>query len=261
MLDRGTGEVMHPIVGPLAEAQHLYVGPSRLHARLTAREAVSPDDPLVVFDVGLGAGSNAAAAWRLSEGLPAGARSVLLVSFDRTTEPLSLALRHEHAGAFGFDDASRRAGLALLQHGRHATERTEWRLRRGELLDTLLAASERADIVFWDPFSPRADPSLWSVAAFCAVFSRCRPGATLHTYSAATATRSALLLAGFAVGFGDAVQGRQTQTTVAALDAGDLEHPLDLRWLERLRRSSAPLPHDAPADAVEVIARCAQFAS
>jgi queuine tRNA-ribosyltransferase len=96
------------------------------------------------------------------------------------------------------------------------------------------------------------------VAAFSAVRRICRTGATLHTYSRATATRSALLLGGFSVGFGVSSFGDR-QTTIAALDVGDLTHPLDRRWLDRLTRSSAPFPPDAPDDALARIAALMQF--
>ncbi len=256
MLDRATGEVMHPVAGPLLEAEQLYVGGSDLVRRLSAPAQTS----LVVYDVGLGAGSNAVAAWRASEELSAAARQLTLVSFDRTLEPLALALAPDHAASFGFDAPARAAGHALMQHHAHDTPRTQWRLRLGDLRAALAAEPEhRADIVFWDPFSPRADPSLWSVATFRTLFDRCRLGATLHTYSAATATRSALLLAGFAVGFGPAAPGRQPQTTVAATHHEQLEDPLDHRWLARLSRSSAAFPADAPADALARIEHLPQF--
>ena len=82
---------------------------------------------------------------------------------------------------------------------------------------------------------------------------------TLHTYSGATATRAALLLAGFFVGAGDA-SGEQRVGTCAALRPEDLARPLDLRWLARLGRSSAALPADAPADALTRISQHRQFA-
>ena len=112
--------------------------------------------------------------------------------------------------------------------------------------------------MFWDPFSPRANPSLWTRAAFAALRPLCRAGATVHTYGAATSSASALLLAGFAVGVGDATtQGKQT--TKAALSVDDLDRPLNRRWLDRLARSSAPFPPDAPADALERVAALPQF--
>jgi queuine tRNA-ribosyltransferase len=253
--DRQTGELMHPVVGPLVEAAQLYVVPSRLGARLK----VATPSPLVLLDVGLGAGSNAIAAWKLSEQLPAPARRLEIISFDHTTAALELAASDEHAAAFGFEGSARQAARALLASGSHETSRTAWRLQAGELPSTLARVPEHtADVVFWDPFSPRANPSLWTMAAFVALRRACREGATVHTYSAATATRSALLLAGFAVGVGDATLAGK-QTTQAAVGVDALERPLDRRWLERLARSSAAFPPDAPEDALARITAGEQF--
>jgi queuine tRNA-ribosyltransferase len=255
MRDRETGEIMHPLSGPLEEARSLYLGPSRLQQRLDAAES----EPLVLLDVGLGAGSNAAAAWALSETRAAGGRRLHIVSFDRTNGALAVALAPEHAAAFGFDGATLLAGRRLLEHGRAEGACTAWRASLGELPSTLLAEPPgAADLVYWDPFSPRANPALWSVGAFAALRRSCRDGATVHTYSGATATRTALLLAGFVVGFGDVLpSGRQA--TVAATRREALQQPLDRRWLDRLSRSSVPFPSDAPPDAFDRIARLPLF--
>jgi len=256
MLDRITGEVMHPVVGPLIEAAALYVEPSCLAGRLL-RPAPAP---LVLFDVGLGAGSNALAAWRVSEALGPSARRLEIVSFDRSLAALRLAASPAHAAAFGFEGDAGTAARQLAAHQHHETTRTSWRVRLGELPDEFAAAPAKSvDIVFWDPFSPRANPALWTMAAFAALRRVCREGATVHTYSRATATRSALLLAGFAVGFG-AITGANKPTTIAAVDLRDVNQPLNRRWLERLVRSSAPLPLDAPVDALVRIGKLPQFA-
>jgi queuine tRNA-ribosyltransferase len=255
MLDRRTGEVMHPLSGPIEEAQGLYLRPSRLDERL---RTVSPG-PLVLLDVGLGAGSNAAAAWTLSEARAASSPKLHIVSFDRTVAALELALSPEHRSAFGLAGTTLAACSALLREGRAEGTGTVWRASLGELPSTLRGEPPAsADIVYWDPFSPRANPDLWSVAAFAALRRLCRDGATVHTYSGATATRTSLLLGGFAVGLGDVLSpGRQA--TVAATRIDDLAKPLDRRWLDRLSRSSAPYSPDAPPDAFERIARLPQF--
>jgi queuine tRNA-ribosyltransferase len=258
MRDVATGELMHPVVGPLVEAATLYVAPSRLRERLERGGAGDP--PLVLLDVGLGAGSNAIAAWKVAESVARSARRLEIVSFERSLGALRLAIDGEHGGAFGFEDAGLHAARELAAKGLTATERASWRLVLGELPETLDAEQDlAADVVFWDPFSPRANPELWSARAFRAVRRLCRAGATLHTYSAATATRSALILGGFAVGEG-AGTGEGKKTTVAATDGRDLDRPLDRRWLERLQRSSAPFPPDAPPDALARVAEAAQFA-
>jgi queuine tRNA-ribosyltransferase len=133
-----------------------------------------------------------------------------------------------------------------------------WRLAPGDLLETLPAEPARADVIFWDPFSPKVNPGLWTLAAFAAARARCGDRATLFTYSTATATRAALLLAGFFVGAGDA-SGPKDATTAAATDPSLLARPLDARWLARLARSSAPFPPDAPGDALDRIRAHPQF--
>jgi len=248
--DRATGELMHPVVGPAIEAERLYVVPSRLSARLKE----SHSEPLVLLDVGLGAGSNALAAWRMSEAMDG--RRLEIVSFDRSLSALELAAGAEHAAAFGFEGDAGVAARALLDKGRHESARTTWRVIVGELPSVL--SDVTADVVFWDPFSPRANPSLWTAGAFAALRRVCRENTTVHTYSGATAVRSAMLLAGFAVGIGPAT-GDNKFGTAAAVTLSALDQPLDRRWLERLGRSSAPFPGDAPADALKRIGLLPQF--
>jgi hypothetical protein len=50
---RSVGEVMHPDVGPSAEAFNLYVEQPRLRERVVATEGA-----FVIWDVGIGAGAN-----------------------------------------------------------------------------------------------------------------------------------------------------------------------------------------------------------
>jgi queuine tRNA-ribosyltransferase len=248
---REAGEIMHPGVGPLVEAEQLYVRQSDLAGRLRAQA-----EPLVLFDVGLGAGSNAIAARAVSEAAPASAAQLELISFERDLGALELALGQ--GVAFGFAEEMATAARTLLASGRHDSARTSWRLEPGDLLEALARQTALADVIFWDPFSPRANPTLWTVAAFAAARRCAGPACTLFTYSASTATRVAMLLAGWAVGVGDGV-GTKDRTTAAAVRAADLARPLDRRWLGRLDLPGVPLPADAPSDAVARVAAAAQF--
>jgi queuine tRNA-ribosyltransferase len=245
------GEIMHPGVGAREEAARLYVAQSQLAARLARTSA-----PLVLFDVGLGAGSNAAAAWLAAELAGSGAAPLEIVSFERDLGALELALTQP--AAFGLDGPVGEAARQLLTHGQHTTARASWRLELGDLRAHLPRQPRPADVVFWDPFSPRANPELWTVAVFRALRAVASERCTLFTYSASTAVRVALLLAGWAVGVGDAT-GDKRETTAAAVTPGDLQRPLDRRWLARVERPDAPLPADAPAQAAAVVARALQF--
>jgi queuine tRNA-ribosyltransferase len=246
------GEVMHPGVGPLVEAEQLYVRQSGLGERLRTTR----DRNLVLFDVGMGAGSNALAARAESERASASAARLELVSFERDLGALALALTQP--ADFALEGECGQAARALLAHGRHETARTCWRLHHGDVFQALAHETCLADIVFWDPFSPKANPDLWTVAAFAAVRRVAHARCTLFTYSASTAVRCALLLAGWAVGVGMPI-GDKAATTAAAVVATDLLRPLDHRWMARLSRPDVPLPSDAPADFEARIAALPQF--
>ena len=261
--ERASGEVMHPGSGPRVEAESVYVGPSRLEARLREGGA-----PLVIFDVGLGAATNAITAWQVSEAQSRDARRLEIVSFEHDLDALRLALEPENADALGLtqDGANAHAAAsALLRDGRHETPRTLWRLCLGDFRESLaLMPDGSADIVYWDLFSPRTAPTLWTVAMFRALRRACGEGATLHTYSASTSTRSGLLLGGFAVGVGDRT-GDRDETTIAAARLTDLARPLGEAWFGRLTRSSVPFPNDVPnepiarAEALAQVRACPQF--
>src|SRR5690606_23391575 len=112
MRDRRSGEVMHPVVGPREEAERLYLEPSGLRPRLER-------GPLVLLDVGLGAGSNAVAAWRFSELRSTPAPRLEIVSFERDLSALRLALEPEHAPAFDLDGAAGDAARNVIASGAH----------------------------------------------------------------------------------------------------------------------------------------------
>jgi queuine tRNA-ribosyltransferase len=249
--DEVAGEVMHPVIGPAVESERLYVGQSRLRERLAGS-----GPRLVLFDVGLGAGSNALAAFAAAEATEG--RPLEIVSFELDTGALALAASDSGAALLGLSAVERSAIGNLLAHGRFESARVRWRLVRGDVRETLPRDPSRADVVFWDPYSPRANPELWTVSAFAALRARCAASATVYTYGAATGTRAAFLLAGFFVGAGDP-SGPKAETTAAATDVRLLTRPLDARWLARLDRSSSPLPQDAPPDALDRIRAHPQF--
>jgi queuine tRNA-ribosyltransferase len=243
--DRETGETMHPN-GPALESARLYVEPSRLRERLQQASA----KPLLLLDVGLGAASNALAALRVSESLSSG-RRLSMLSFERTLAPMQFALENQ------FVDRTSARALAGLVSGFEST-RTSWQLRLGDLREQLARCPDAgADIVFWDPWSPRVEPALWGVATFTALRRVCREGATVHTFSGATMVRAGLLLAGFAVGLGPALGPKQKRSTMAAVSARDLTEPLNRSWLRDLNDSG--LPDDAPANALELLHAAPQF--
>ena len=177
-----------------------------------------------------------------------------------TTSALELALSDEHAAAFGFEADALRAARALLWDGSprdaaHGVAARRWgaplhaRARAGALgrrrvLGPVLAARE-----------PVALDGGRVHRASAAVPGR-RDRAHLQRRD-----RDALRAAPRRVRgrhrrrrAGRASRRRRRPSTSDALG-----RPLDRRWLERLARSGAPFPADAPGDALAGIAALPQF--
>src|SRR5476651_1954306 len=87
-------ETFHPVVGPVAEAEALYVKQLKLRERLQNHHG-----EFVIWDVGFGAAANALTVLRATRDI---ACNIRLVSFDHTIEPLEFALKNADAlGYFG----------------------------------------------------------------------------------------------------------------------------------------------------------------
>lgn len=234
---QGHGEVMHP-VGPWEEANRLYVDQTRLVQRLS----VFREEPLRILDVGLGAGANAVAALTRAEQAGQGRKRELeIISLESDLAAFELALSEPES--FPFLVPWRRAGEALLSQGHWEGPGLTWRVLVGDARETIDGVPGWCDLIFFDPFSPEANPTLWTIDFLRAVRGHTNDeGGLLVTYSSATPTRVSLLLAGFFVGQGVST-GTRTETTNAATQLENLETPLGARWLERWRRSSSRAPH------------------
>ena len=134
-----SGEVMHARTPPMEEALSLYVEQSQLAERLRLGPAETAADapPLVLWDVGLGAGANAMAAIRCYEQTAAlhPVRALEIVSFENDLDSLRLAFAHRHH----FPYLRHGAPAGLLGSGRWRSSTgagLRWRARRrGRLRD------------------------------------------------------------------------------------------------------------------------------
>ncbi|HEY1583644.1 MAG TPA: tRNA guanosine(34) transglycosylase Tgt [Chthoniobacterales bacterium] len=242
-----SGEIMHMRTPPMEEARSLYVEQSQLAERLRLTTA----EPLVIWDVGLGAAANAMAAIQCYEDhAQAGAiRSMHLISFENDLDSLRLALRHDdkflylrHGGPVGilerdFWQSKRHSGLS-------------WQLVRGDFLETVAQAPVPPALIFYDMFSSKTHREQWTIEIFRRLFAACRKGAAeLFTYTHSTAARAALLAAGFYVAKGRPA-GAKEETTIAltptALDSpfGHRYELLASDWIGRWHRSQAKFPSE-----------------
>ena len=94
-----------------------------------------------------------------------------------------------------------------------------------QTVQTVSALGFQADAIFFDPFSPRKCPQLWTVEFFKLVSACLAPDGRLATYSRSAAVRSAMVAAGLAIGSMTASDSRSSQWsngTVAAWSGNGL---------------------------------------
>jgi len=246
ILHVASGEIMHSRTSPLEEARHLYVEQSRLAGRLHSENA-NPE-PLVIWDVGLGAAANAMAAVQCYESLqiPDSIRPMRIISFENDLDSLRLAVRNNDKFPY-----LRHAGpAAILQHGYWQSRvhpGLDWMLVPGNFPATLPEAESPPDIIFYDMFSSKLDRTPWTLETFHRIRAACgsRP-VEFFTYSCSTAVRGGLLTAGFHVARGRGI-GEKEETTIAltqeaAADPALAPALLGTDWLGRWQRSSAKHP-------------------
>ena len=238
------GETFHPVIGPVAEAQALYV------QQLNLREQVRmTDQEFVVWDVGLGAAGNPLTFLNSIRDLRA---KVRIESFDYTTEPLQLALANKDRLPFvhGWESILHELVTEHRCFSRITGALTiEWKLQLGDFPALL---RQRVDApaphaIFYDAFSPATNPAMWTLEVFTNLFRHLEPSrpCTMPTYSRSTMLRVTLLLAGFFVGKGHAT-GEKEETTIAANRPELIAEPLGRDWLMRAKRSRSAEPlHEA----------------
>ncbi|HNX23441.1 MAG TPA: tRNA guanosine(34) transglycosylase Tgt [Spirochaetota bacterium] len=233
-----SGEIMHSVTDPVVEAKDLYISQSKIPVMLKQ----IPDNELVIWDVGLGAGTNAMAAVFECEKILGGndfQKGVKIISFERDLDSLRLAVKNPSL----FHHVRHPAPASILRNGSWKSDsyKIEWILMEGDFLDHM-EKSEQPHCIFYDPFSLNTDGPLWSYKVFNRIYNHCinRP-AKLFTYSSSTMVRGALLAAGFYTGTG-AGTGPKAATTAAftSLEAVNSDVMLlGSDWLRRFHLSSS----------------------
>ena len=246
-----SGEIMHSRTAPMEEATRLYVEQSNLadRVRLSAGEEAEDAEPLVIWDVGLGAGANAMAAINCYEeqATLGPVRPIHIISFENDLDSLRLAFRHNR----DFPYLRHSGPAAILTDGRWQSRHLpglSWILIPGNFLHTMAQVSNRPDLIFYDMFSTKTSGDLWTYSAFRQVFEACAgQAAELFTYTCSTANRAALLAAGFFVARGRNA-GEKLETTIALTPAAFHSQSAARRemlaadWLEKWNRSAAKFP-------------------
>jgi tRNA U34 5-methylaminomethyl-2-thiouridine-forming methyltransferase MnmC len=223
------GETFHPVIGPVAEAEALYVRQLRLPERIG-----ETDGEFVLWDVGLGAAANALTALHAVRdhlaGPSAAAREsrapkrLRLVSFDLNSDALAFAL--QHSAELDYLAGHETVLVELAQNHRvrfgDSKLQVEWSLELGDFPKLISSNRDNAPVesehqspirsdsavcrnagsetgvpaclpaphaILFDPHSPGKNPEMWTLPLFTGLFRRLDPQ---RPCDLATYTRSTL---------------------------------------------------------------------
>jgi queuine tRNA-ribosyltransferase len=117
-------------------------------------------------------------------------RPLRLVSFEWDLDPLTLATKNPGR----FPHLRHGAPFQILASGQwqHPSSLLRWELLRGNFPD-LIESAAIPDLIFYDPFSYKTDPALWTAELFARILKRCLK-TQRSTPTASTAMRSLRLV-------------------------------------------------------------------
>jgi tRNA U34 5-methylaminomethyl-2-thiouridine-forming methyltransferase MnmC len=244
------GEAFHSRQGAKAEAFQKFAEATQLY-----QKAQQPT--MKLLDICYGLGYNTAAAleviWNVNPACHVGIYGLeldatvpigavipeLIKSWSTTVQETLIALAHQHI--------CQRSNL-------------EARLLIGDARQTiqhLMHQGFQADAIFFDPFSPRRCPQLWTVEFFQCVAACLAPTGLLSTYSRSASVRAALLQAGLQIGtipLGEVhLPHEWAQGTIAVRSSEDItaENGLTLQPLSQMEQehlqTRAAIPYRDPS--------------
>lgn len=212
--DQGN-EPMHSKIGPEQESLQVYFSQSPWQCPKTA------DHP-ILWDVGLGTAANVCVSLREINQRRL-LKHIQIESFESDPSGLRAAITNQLLPEYGsfkaVFDSLLSQGEAEFSFSNHL--RVRWKLHIGDFMKCFSLA-DAPSIIYYDFFSPKICPELWSQSTFEKIVSYTKqhlnrpPSTTLVTYCAASAVRKNLKQAGFQVEIGTGTNAKR-ETTIAQI--------------------------------------------
>src|ERR1043166_3724511 len=183
------GETFHPVIGPVAEAEALYVRQLGLVERLHRHTG-----EFVLWDVGLGAAANALTVLRATRDLPCAIHLLGYLKGYEEPPRRFLPLQHTTVGT----QSPLPDGRIQFEDG---VQLVTWDLHLADFPSLLKQPAARKlakpHAIMFDAFSPAKNPAMWTQPLFANLFQLLDPDrpCSLPTYSRSTMLRVTLLLA------------------------------------------------------------------
>lgn len=195
-------EHYHCLAGALAEAEIKHV--------LPAKEYISEGCVIIDFCFGLGYNTLATLFYAKNKGI----KSLHVIALESDLEIIKKISALDVPSEYSVF----KEGLSqLASKNKVVIEGYTVELLLGDAAQKISEIAVSPSVVFFDPFSPKKHPELWSQDIFSRLFSLMCSGSVLTTYSCATHVREKMRTAGFRVIDGP-IFGRKSASTLAIKD-------------------------------------------
>lgn len=202
VFDSEAGECFKSRHSAFTEAEEVFFRPAYLESPWRAHAA-----PFRILELGFGLGTN------------------FLHLEGKTEGPLELvSVERDLAGARFYLEQEPNPPLAqILAAGTYTRGGFTARIEEGDFfaaLPALAAKGERFHAVYFDPFSPKANPEAWTNTLFALSFALLEPAGRLVTYSVSRAAKDGAANAGFLVTKRDLPKELQKRNALLAVKPG-----------------------------------------
>ncbi len=195
------GECYHTHSGAVEESFEKHAKPARVD------ELAKKQDKIVIFDVCFGLGYNSAAAIDMIKHVNKDCE-IIVYGFENDQTILDAILEVEPK--FESFDLIKKVVKTHYLNENNVTIH----ILLGDAKEKIKTVAENADVVFFDPFSPKKAPHMWEYEFLKDIYNKMNTGAILTTYSCARVVRDNLKAAGFEVKDGPII-GRRSPSTIA----------------------------------------------
>jgi tRNA U34 5-methylaminomethyl-2-thiouridine-forming methyltransferase MnmC len=179
------GEHYHSTFGAIQESEHIFI-------RAGLEPFIGRHDTIHVFEMGFGTGLNALLTFLQAEKTGQKIRYSGLEAFPVSMETAKMLNYPE------FLNADRKLFLKFHEPDHLINISPEFTLVKetGTMEQTVLP-DQHFDVVYFDAFSPEAQPELWTQEIFGKIYNAMKTGGVLTTYSCKGTVKRAMKAAGF----------------------------------------------------------------
>ncbi len=209
-------ETYHSITGSRTEAMEKFVKPINFKKKIKEKKALTKEPRIRILDVCFGLGYNTAAAIEFIRSID---KKIIIevtaLELHKEIIIKSLELEFPFNNKKIFEELIRNYDSEKKEFN-FSNNKTRIKVIIGDARRKIkeLRKQEKFDAVFFDAFSPKKNPHMWSTNFFKNIKELCNKECVLTTYSCARRIRNNLVKAGFTIKDGPAV-GRRGPSTIA----------------------------------------------